>query len=384
MTLEIYTILLSETEANAEGAEGVYATIRNDHALNKDGTPIFGKEYGYEMFGVKLHGPIPTEARKGFSSSTAAENAAKQEYKEWRAGNIPNGIRMPRHVAWRTWYRGNRYLEYVDDKALVERHHEILNNLFTLTEERKIGIIPMEQGGDYFAALQTHVYEECLLRKYKYPHPLNLDEIQYPDYDWVGLEKAANHAKTRPLNAGEFLVKYGEYKYLHPTYEKGKIRISPATAYQDPSLNLAINDDELNINIYFHPNREELRELEILATELDNPYQTVGNIEWPVKARTNYYAYCLGADFSLRMFPDFQADSCLLIYDPKTFIERIFQAMSGLISNWKAFGSGIKYIDPYNTIPKEIAIYRTKHFKYAYQKEYRLCWMPPSVQSRLY
>ena len=61
--LEVYPVLLSETEATREGAEGVYAIVRNDYAKDKNGKSMFGKEYGYEMFGTPLHGPIPKEPR---------------------------------------------------------------------------------------------------------------------------------------------------------------------------------------------------------------------------------------------------------------------------------------------------------------------------------
>ena len=75
--LEVYSILLSESEATKEGAEGVYATIRNDYARDH-GKPIFGQEYGYRMWGVQLHGPIPAESRAGFSTAQLAEDAARR------------------------------------------------------------------------------------------------------------------------------------------------------------------------------------------------------------------------------------------------------------------------------------------------------------------
>lgn len=85
-TSKAYTILISETEANKEGAERVYITISNDYAKDEKGNPIFGKEYGYEMWGDQLHGPIPALPRAGFATAEEAEDAARREYKELRAG----------------------------------------------------------------------------------------------------------------------------------------------------------------------------------------------------------------------------------------------------------------------------------------------------------
>lgn len=85
-TPKAYTILISETEATEEGAEGVYATISNDYAKDEHGARIFGKEYGYEMWGEHLHGPIPALPRAGFATAEEAEDATRREYKELRAG----------------------------------------------------------------------------------------------------------------------------------------------------------------------------------------------------------------------------------------------------------------------------------------------------------
>ncbi len=38
--LAVHTIVVSETEATPDGKEGVYATIRNDYALDKTGRPF--------------------------------------------------------------------------------------------------------------------------------------------------------------------------------------------------------------------------------------------------------------------------------------------------------------------------------------------------------
>jgi hypothetical protein len=42
-----------------------------------------------------------------------------------------------------------------------------------------------------------------------------------------------------------FLVKYGLREYLEPALREGRIRVSPASRYADPSLNPAIRDNEL-------------------------------------------------------------------------------------------------------------------------------------------
>lgn len=383
--LEVYTILLSETEATKEGAEGVYAIIRNDYAKDENGKSIFGKEYGYEVFGVQLHGPIPTERRARFVTGKDAEEAAKKEYLEWRAGNIPTGTKMKRHHAWRTAYRLDRYLDYMNEDELCERYWDIQNNLLTLTEDRKIGIIPPDEMMDYWGAVQAHLFEECVLQKIRPPHPFDrcADEQQLPDFDWPGIEQAVKAYKARTFVPGEFLIKYGEYKYLSAAYEKGEIRVSPASSYADSSLNRAIRDEELELSIYFHPSRIKNKGLTENPDDLDPPVKPLGNIVHTLKAPTNYYAYCLAAEYSYRLFPDFEADCCLIINNPKIFIERLLNAMLAKLPDWRAFGTGVRYIDPLNTTEKDLQVFFCKHFKFAYQKEYRVIWIPPAPQTAL-
>lgn len=377
----VYPILLSESEATKEGAEGVYAIIRNDYAKGENGGPVPGKEYGYEMFGAKLHGPIPTEPRAGFLTAAAAEAAAKSEYLQWRSGNIPRGTRMKRHEAWRTAYRRDRYLEYLNESELCERYRDLMNNSLTLTDERKIGIGPIDEVGDYWFSAQTHVLEECLLRKYVFPYPLNLcKDWQYPNYDWPGIEQAAALFKNKILMPGRFLVKYGKREYLLSTYERGAVRVFPASKYSDDSLNRAIRDEELELSVSYHPSRSKNAILDQYANELDSSVPAMGNVEHTIHAPTNYYVYCLAGEVHYRLFADFEADCCLIINDPEVFINRLLAGVNHELGNWKAFGTGVQYIDPLNTTEDNLDVFFGKHFKFAYQREYRIIWIPPEPE----
>jgi hypothetical protein len=382
--LEIKSVLLSKTEANNKGAEGVYAAVRNDYAKDESGKPIYGKQYSYQMFGTQLHGPIPEDIRGGFTSFEEAEQAAHREYKEWRAGNIPTGTQMARHVYWRTQYRNDRYLEYLSADEIAQRTNDVMNNLMTLTEDLKIGIRSMDEAGNYWSATFTHILEECALREYAYPFPMDqIKEPHQPDYDWPGVDKAIAAFKARGVKPGEYLVKYGEYRYLQPALEQGQIRVFPASRYDDPSLNYAIRDSELELKIHLRPNTEKNEVLEQLSNDLKTPVEAVGDVTKVLSAPTNYYVYCMAAEFDLRLFGDFKADSCLLITKPIVFIDRLFRAVGEKLPDWRRGGIGVKYIDPVNTTEEEIDLHYCKDFSYAYQKEYRLIWTPPVPETAL-
>lgn len=72
---EIYTIMVSESE---DAGRGVYATIRNDYATDSEGKTIYGKEYGFHLWGSRL--PATAPRGSGFRTSTEAEEAARRLY----------------------------------------------------------------------------------------------------------------------------------------------------------------------------------------------------------------------------------------------------------------------------------------------------------------
>jgi hypothetical protein len=290
---------------------------------------------------------------------------------------------IKRHELWRKKYRGDRYLEYLSAEELAARSRDVINNQITLTENGKIGFVPMDEWGDYIMQVWTHVLEECQLRNYPFPYPLDqVRDWQFPTYGWPGLQKAVDAYKARNLVIGNYLIKYGKLKYLQMAFENGKIRIAPASYYSDPSLNQAVRDSELELSIYYRPSKPKLK-LDVGVEDLKAPIRPVGNITYALKSSTNYYVYCLASEYSYRLFGDFEADACLIINNPQGFTRMLIDAVEHRLPNWKGFATSITYIDPINTSKEELDIFFCKHFSFAYQKEYRVIWLPPSNEMAL-
>ncbi len=250
----------------------------------------------------------------------------------------------------------------------------------TLTENGKIAIGPVDRLVDYFLQAWTHILEECNSRKYPFPYPLNhIKELQHPNLDLPGLQKAVEVRRARNLVAGSYLIKYGKLKYLQPAFDNGKIRIAPASYYSDPSLNRSIRDSELELSIYYRSSTPKLI-VDVDAGDLKAPIRSVGNVTYTLKAATNYFVSCLASEYSYRLFGDFEADSCLIINRPQRFIAKLIDAVSRKLPNWKGFATSVTYIDPINTSKEELDIFFCKHFRYAYQKEYRIIWLPFSSE----
>jgi hypothetical protein len=204
-----------------------------------------------------------------------------------------------------------------------------------------------------------------------------------PKYDWPGLENAVKRIKTTRLETGNFLIKYGRARYLIPMLEKGSIRIAPASLYEDSSLNPAIRDSELQLNLYSLASEVSLVQLDEKTGEEIGKIDCEGYIQRTIDAPTNYYVYCLANIFSPRMFGDFEADSCLVIHRPVEFVRLLIRTFKKEFPNWRSRAKLVTYVDPFNA--KEFApeMAFSKHFRYAYQKEYRVVWLPPNTQTVL-
>ena len=87
-----------------------------------------------------------------------------------------------------------------------------------------------------------------------------------------------------------------------------------------------------------------------------------------------FYVLCLSSRFDFRMFHDFEADTALVIRDPKEFEQRVNAAMA-LAVHAEPEMREVRYYDPYQ-IRREQLIRISKHFRYAYQNEVRMIWRP--------
>jgi hypothetical protein len=223
-------------------------------------------------------------------------------------------------------YQERRYLEYFHVDDLVARANDVLTNMTTLTEDLKIGLHPINPTGEYWMRLWNDVLTECRIRGYKYPYPLEhkIEEAQIPKCDWPGLKDAIKAFKSLGIDEDTYWVKYGKYRFLKDTLEKGILRIAPASSYNDSSLNLAQQDDELMISIFGLPSEVSLEVTDGKTGKPKGRIKPKGNVKYTMTARSNYYVCCLALSFDYRLFGDFEADCALIIKEPREFMNRLF------------------------------------------------------------
>jgi len=104
-----------------------------------------------------------------------------------------------------------------------------------------------------------------------------------------------------------------------------------------------------------------------------------------VSFSANYYVLCLSNEHDRRLFEAFPtlegapADACVIVWDVDEFARRLEMAAIPQLKDWLFHHNPVSYFDPYDVRRHErISPGMSKDFLYAYQREYRFLWLPPS------
>lgn len=281
----------------------------------------------------------------------------------------------------RTDYARDRYMAHLSRDALGQRMTDCVNNLHVVNDRNQVSLEADDMLTHYWFARLAEIMAEMQLRYG--PYPAGYDQL-VANSERVG---SLNESKWRfhgPLvpPAGlsrPFIVKYGERCFMQPMLEHGRVHVSPASRYAEASLNPAMRDDELTADLDVD----------------DFGLPAFAGQPGPVAARTwrrhtvrvllqtNYYVYCTSRRFATRLAHDFDADCCLVIHDPDAFAARLTRAVSDQLPGWTPRIARVEYFDPMWVNVREVEVLTWKHFRYAYQQEERLAWLPPEPKQDL-
>lgn len=246
-------------------------------------------------------------------------------------------------------YRANRYMRGLTDFELDCRFGDVMTNQVVLTDEGKLGLSQdyLEKG--------THIMEELGLRGRGLPNPEGIKrrlQIPEPIHDdaLIAMIKA-DYPKGVPKTFT--LFKYGKKIYLDEFLKNGNLRLQPASAYDDPLLNPAVEDRELAFE------------------KIEGMKRTL------FKSETDYYCFCSSLLHQDRLLNDFGADCLVVITNPKEFFLRLASALDE--SEYDISFNKITYLDPVLMDGKKVTnLAYVKHMRFAYQFEHRLVAMPSS------
>jgi hypothetical protein len=275
---------------------------------------------------------------------------------------------------WRKQYRDKRYLEHLKVEELHQRAADVMTNIVELTADGKIGAVPVEGEGMEWWRKWTHILEEFQIRFGPYPAGFSREVLvgfQQPKVNY--LQVPAEYlalASNRGL-----LLKLGKQAHMQAMFHLGMIRIAPASSYRDPSLNPAMHDDELSFESIAQPGFKVL-----VSPTPGGPMVPVGGLH-TLRMRatlpTDYFVYCMSFSARPRLFGDFEADACVVITKPKDFIDRVVAAVEPLLPEYAHQRGKVRYADPHFDHHR-LPLAMTKHFRFSYQREFRMIWVPPT------
>jgi hypothetical protein len=281
-------------------------------------------------------------------------------------------------------YRGNRYLEHASEADVLNRARDIISNTTSLTYEGKIGILDPDAGGAFWLERFTHVLEEMVLRGTGFPPGFMAGAtIPRPTFPVEPRARKLLGAIGTGLGKDPYVAKLGKAKYLEPAFKAGLWRISPASTYaaSDPSLNAAQRDDELEMSVYLP--QSKIKAWDGKSGAFKGEGETLGNIRRTSRAPSDYYVSCMTKQLDLRLFDDFDADCCIVIFQPTEFAKRVFAAARRLLPSWHGVFRDVRYVDPYLPPAEEFHLFSSKNFRYWYQKEVRFAWLPEAGAGKL-
>jgi hypothetical protein len=295
--------------------------------------------------------------------------------KDWRLKDIRHDTEL-----WAFEYHNYSYLERVSDEELHTRYRDIVNNIDYLVCPLRDTLSVQDQINSSWWWLKIKFQTEHEYSRRGLALPAVSEALSVPS-------RLPPYTPSTP-NQCNFVVRYGEAKWLMPMMTDGLIRISPASRYKSEvrEIDNARHADELKNHRYVPGNR-----LTITHQRTGKVIPILGNLKHTNEMAGDYYVLCCSHEFDYRLFSAFRndqgeaADACLVINNVDEFARRLKVAMQERLNKWNFYWNRMFYFDPYYTLlqknkPTPGAY---KDFKYAYQREYRFLWHPLAFDPRL-
>jgi len=254
-------------------------------------------------------------------------------------------------------YRGQRYLIKVSNEKLFERLEHLLINLIELDFNggKKLNI----KNGKLSSAI-IDVFEEFNLRQIDYTPSVESMLHRFKDHTEIR-DYLKIASQLIDCNGKKCLFKFTEKKYLNSLIG-GEIRLRLASKFNENNDNIAIGDDELNIDF-------QLLNSRIIAED---------GSEIPIKddlitqsASMDYYISCFSLNINPKLFIIFKADACLIIKNGDVFVQEVKDKYQNYYKNGPILFGRVEYIDPYRRIKSKNRMEFLKSINFEYQNEIR-------------
>ena len=271
---------------------------------------------------------------------------------------------------WFAEYRGSLYLRKLPDLALSQRLEHIEQNLWSTGPNSEVTPPRNPEARQRLLRAYVHAIAERVRR--------------------AGINRSISEAEIRRRASQNYVppdlvapftgnpvcwVKFGRRVHIRSAFERGSLKVTLASSYNDPSLNPAQRDDELQ-HFSRTPNKQILFGvvgLDEHGQEVDIPCEPLEYLEG---VRSNdFYVWCCSAAYDARIFSDFKDyDAALIVRDQQAFSERLEGAVKEKLGNISMQAGRVAYYDPYDINPAFLKPIFVKNFQYMYQNEQRFAW----------
>ncbi|NEI06588.1 hypothetical protein GUK34_17380 [Rhizobium leguminosarum] len=277
---------------------------------------------------------------------------------------------IARSDGWRHHYVSDPYLIGAPDDRVAQRFQHVFMNAMELTERGQIAPLPIGEPGE-FMVKYTHLLEEYEGRSGIPDQVIEAARNPMLAYLENGDPIAKRIFKGYATPKAPYTVKYGRREFLEPTFRSGRIRICPASYYNDTSHNAAVRDDELHRTFFVPTYKERLKGIRHIDFQGHRIDFGDDDIVIPILA-PDYFLFSLCDKIYYRMPTDFGSDAAIIIRNPGLFAQRLISAFLARWSDWEPEYGPVTYYDPYRDYTKMRVHEMSKHFGYAYQREVRI------------
>lgn len=292
---------------------------------------------------------------------------------------------QPRHIQMRRQYDMRRYMRLLSQDELDARIRDLILNMLRLTPNALVGLPPIDNEAVIWLEKVTHAFEEMQLRHGPYPAGFTrniLHREPIPNFASALAKKAANAMSSRDFSRGGVFIKFGKRKHMESLYENGELRVQAASYFRNSSHNPAVRDDEQSLPFSFALSRDDVVKLVKNPQDVP-PIIPDQRLDMQLKYQTDYWLYCVTNSVEPRLFVDFDADACVVVRDKAIFGALIKDAGKYAFPGATLVEGPATYVDPLFPKSANLVVPLTKHFRYAYQDEYRFCWVPSAPKASL-
>lgn len=300
----------------------------------------------------------------------------KSRLAELDAQAVANDGKLSRSDHWRVTYYRDPYLIRAKDEDCLQRLCYIHHNQAYITEEGEIAPISVLSEDSNLMRKFTAIMEEISLRKGISDQLIQAVNKPLGKYFQNGRPIGVELFKGIFEPEKPYFVKFSEKKkFVEQMLEQGRFRVSPASLYSDSNLLHAQQDLETERSFVIPCYDHVLLGHHNVTIEGTN-YDIAEDDAAIKKSVPDYYLFSLCKEIDRRMPTDFKAEAALIVKDRRKFQRLFFDALRDALKGWNFRNGDVDYYDPYLDFTKHKTLEMTKHFRFHYQKEFRLMARP--------